>query len=414
MFQFMTSTKIFFGEGVLKESLSIINQYGYSVLLVSGKDVSRFNFIVEYLKSQKMHYQHVAISGEPYIRVVEEIAQKARIFQPDVVVAIGGGSVIDTGKALAALIPNKGNLYDYVEAVGRRVPIKSKPLPFIAIPTTASTGAEVTQNAVLKSGQDKIKVSLKSPEMLPDVALIDPSLTYGMDVGKSARGAMDAFVHLMEAYVCGEPNLITDMICEEGFKRIRNSILPACLEDNHQARNDISFAAMLGGMALSNAKLGAAHGLASALGGKIDAPHAVISSRLAPFVMEENINTAIRENRKDILKRYFKLAQILTGRKHTHVRDAVLWVNMMLDQLPIPDLSEYGVCRTSFDKVADDALVSSSIKGNPFPLNKARLMSILNQVCLCEGDGEVVTVETSNNEVEFLWDPTEKQSESAK
>lgn len=414
MFQFMTSTKICFGEGVLKDSLSIINQYGYSVLLVSGKDVSRFNFIVEYLQSQKMHYQHVAISGEPYIRVVEEIAQKARVFQPDVVVAIGGGSVIDTGKALAALIPNKGNLYDYVEVVGRRVPIKAKPLPFIAIPTTASTGSEVTQNAVLKSGQDKIKVSLRSPEMLPDVALIDPSLTYGMDVAKSARGAMDAFVHLMEAYVCGEPNLITDMICQEGFKRIRNSILPACLEDNHQARIDISFAAMLGGMALSNAKLGAAHGLASALGGKIDAPHAVISSRLAPFVMEENINTAIRENRKDILKRYFKLAQILTGRKHTHVRDAVLWVNMMLDKLPIPNLSEYGVCRTSFDKVADDALVSSSIKGNPFPLNKTRLMSILNQVCLCESSGEVVTVETSNNEVEFLWDPTEKQSESAK
>ncbi|RQW63349.1 iron-containing alcohol dehydrogenase [Vibrio viridaestus] len=405
MFQFMTSTKICFGEGVLEQSLSIINQYGYSVLLVSGKDPSRFNIVVEYLKAQKMHYQHVGISGEPYIKVVEEIAQRARLFKPDVVVAIGGGSVIDTGKALAALIPNKGNLYDYVEAVGRRVPLKAKPLPFIAIPTTAATGSEVTKNAVLKSGQDKIKVSLRGPEMLPDVALIDPSLTYGMDPYKSSRGAMDAFVHLMEAYVCGEPNPITDMICEEGLKRIRTSIVAACLHDDHAARSDISFAAMLGGMALSNAKLGAAHGLASALGGKLDAPHAVITARLAPHVMQENINAAREQGRKDILKRYMKLAQILTGRKHTHVEDSVLWVNMMLNQLPIPDLGDFGVCKTSFEDVADDALVSFSIKGNPIPLTKERLMLILDQVCSCDGNCHDEVTE-QYNEVEYISDPT--------
>jgi alcohol dehydrogenase class IV len=224
---------------------------------------------------------------------------------------------------------------------------------------------------------------------------------------------MDAFVHLMEAYVCGKPNPITDMICEEGFKRIRNSIVPACLEDDHQARSDISFAAMLGGMALSNAKLGAAHALASALGGKLDAPHAVISSRLAPLVMQENINAATQENRKDIIKRYYKLAQILTGRHHTYVQDAVLWVNMVLDKLPIPTLSDYGVCRTSFDKVAEDALVTSAIKGNPLPLNKERLMSILKQVCTCDEKCAEGYVEPVNNETEFLHDPTEKLRASA-
>jgi len=413
MFQFMTSTRICFGEGVLTQSFSTINQYGYSVLLVSGKDSSRFNHVVDYLRSQKMHYQHVAISGEPYIKIIESISERGRLFQPDVIVAIGGGSVIDTGKAISALIPNKGNLYDYVEAVGRSVPLKAKPIPFIAIPTTASSGSEVTRSAVLKSGQDRIKVSLHCPEMLPDVALVDPSLTYGTNPYISSRGAMDAFVHLMEAYVCGEPNPITDMICEEGLKRIRDSIIPACLEDDYHARHDISFAAMLGGMASSNAKLGAAYGLASALGGKLNAPHAVITARLAPYVMQENIIAARREEREDILTRYFRLAQILTGKNHTHVDDSVLWVNQMLEQLPIPELSSFGVCKTSFEDVAADALVSSFIRGNPFPLNKDRLTSILEQVCSCEGHCDERITE-SFSDMEFLLDPTAIHSESTK
>ncbi|MDG2728277.1 iron-containing alcohol dehydrogenase, partial [Vibrio parahaemolyticus] len=203
-----------------------------------------------------------AIVGEPYITMVEETAVLGRKFQPEMVVAIGGGSVIDMGKALAAIIPNQGNVYDYVEVVGRSVPLKAKPLHFIAIPTTARTGSEVTRNAVLKSGQDKVKVSLRSPDMLADVAIVDPTLTYGTDQYTSGRGAMDAFTHLMEAYVCGEPNPLTDMVCEEGLRRLSRSVIAACKQDNHKARSDLSFAALLGGMAITNAKLGAAHGLA--------------------------------------------------------------------------------------------------------------------------------------------------------
>ncbi|MCG6354272.1 iron-containing alcohol dehydrogenase, partial [Vibrio alginolyticus] len=146
------------------------------VLLVSGKRTERANVVVDYLQQQNMRYQHLAVSGEPNITMVEEAAVGGRRFRPDVVVAIGGGSVLDMGKALAAIIPNQGNVYDYVEVVGRNVPLKSKPLPFIAIPTTASTGSEVTRNAVLRSGQDRVKVSLRSPEMLADVAIVDPTL----------------------------------------------------------------------------------------------------------------------------------------------------------------------------------------------------------------------------------------------
>lgn len=386
MFQFMTSTRIIFGEGALQSSLSVLKQFGYSVLLVSGKNTERASPIIRYLKQQNMRYQHVAVSGEPNITMIEETALHGRKFRPDMVVAIGGGSVLDMGKALAAIIPNQGDVYDYVEVVGRNVPLKSKPIPFVAIPTTASTGSEVTKNAVLRSGQDQVKVSLRSPDMLADIAIVDPSLTYGTDPYLSGRGAMDAFTHLMEAYVCGEPNPLTDMICEEGLRRLSSSMLAGCLQDDHKARSDLSFAAMLGGMAISNAKLGAAHGLASALGGKLKAPHSVITARLAPFVMMENMKAAQAAGRSDVLARYRELAHILTGRVNAHRDDAVLWVNMMLERLSIPQLEQFGVCSTSFDAVAEDALKSVAIKGNPLPLTKERLTYILNKVCQCQSE----------------------------
>lgn len=386
MFQFMTSTRIIFGEGALQSSLSVLNQFGYSVLLVSGQNTERADAIIHYLKSQNMRYQHISIVGEPNITMVEESALSGRKFKPDMVIAIGGGSVLDMGKALAAVIPNQGDVYDYVEVVGRNVPLKTKPVPFIAIPTTASSGSEVTKNAVLRSGQDQVKVSLRSPDMLADVAIVDPSLTYGTDPYTSGRGAMDSFTHLMEAYVCGDPNPLTDMICEEGLRRLSRSILPGCLEDDYQARADLSFAAMLGGMAITNAKLGAAHGLASALGGKLEAPHSVITARLSPHVMEENINAAKQLGRGDVLDRYQRMANLLTKRPNADVAEAVKWVDDVLTRLALPELTDFGVCSTSFEQVAEDALKSVAIRGNPLPLTKARLIYILQQVCDCRDD----------------------------
>ncbi len=383
MFQFMTATRIVFGEDALAQSISSINQFGYSVLLVTGKEWRRAQHVVDYLTSQNMRYQHVAIHGEPNITMVEQTAIEGRKFKPDMVIAMGGGSVIDMGKALAAIIPNQGDVYDYVEVVGRNVPLKAKPIHFVAIPTAASTGSEVTRNAVLRSGQDRVKVSLRSSDMHSDLAIIDPTLTYGMDLATSARGAMDAFTHLMEAYVCGDPNPLTDMVCEEGLRRLRDSVLKACLFDEPRARADLSFAAMLGGMASSNAKLGAAHGLAAALGGKLDAPHSIIKARLAPHVMDENLAAAVRENRDDVIERYKKISQILTRDPLATPQQSIEWITEMIIQLKIPLLSQFGVCGTEFETVAKDALKSHSIKGNPLPLTEERLISILEKVCDC-------------------------------
>ncbi|OBU26478.1 iron-containing alcohol dehydrogenase [Photobacterium aquimaris] len=381
MFQFMTSTRIIFGEGALHDSLSLLNQFGYSTLLVTGQDQQRSQQLEQYFKQQNMRYQRLVIKGEPLIAMIEELAAMGRTFCPDMVIGIGGGSVLDVAKSLAALIPNQGSVYDYVDVVGRNVPLQVKSLPFIAIPTTAGTGAEVSKSAVLQSAQEQVKVNLSNVELFPDLAIIDPTLTYGMDSVLSGCCAMDAFTHLMEAYVCGEPNPLTDMICEEGLKRISMSILAACRDDHYPSRSDMAFAAMLGGMARSNAKLGAAHGLASSLSGRLNAPHGLITARLAPYVMAENISVAIELGRSDVLARYQKLAVILTMNSDANIEDSVQWVDSILTKLQLPLLSKYGLCNTTFEEVAEDALRTCAIKGNPLPLNQQRLITILEQVC---------------------------------
>ncbi|SKA57620.1 iron-containing alcohol dehydrogenase [Enterovibrio nigricans] len=381
MFQFMTATRIIFGEGALINSLSVINQFGYSALVVTGTDEQRVSPLLSYLKQQNIRYLQLSIHGEPLIAKVEEMVEGGRQFKPDMIIAIGGGSVMDVGKALSGLIPNQGSVYDYVEVVGRALPMTAKPLPCITIPTTAGTGSEVTRNAVLISAQENVKAALRSTELIPDVAIIDPTLTYGMDKTLSARCGMDAFTHLMEAYVCGEPNPLTDMVCEEGLRRLAPAIIHACEDDDPKARADMAFASMLGGMAQSNAKLGAAHGLAAALGGMLDAPHGVITAQLAPYVMAENIMAARDAGRISLLNRYRQLACILTGRHNAEPSDGIIWVQRTLKRLEIPSLCDYGLCDSAFEQAAKQAMKSSSIKGNALPLSEERLMNILERMC---------------------------------
>ncbi|WP_281545230.1 iron-containing alcohol dehydrogenase [Grimontia sp. SpTr1] len=381
MFQFMTATRIIFGEGALNNSFSIFNNYGYSALVVTGRDDQRADPLLAYLSQQNIRYQRLAVHDEPLIAMVEEMAAAGRLFKPDMVIAIGGGSVMDVGKALSALIPNQGSVYDYVEVVGRALPLTAKPLPCIAIPTTAGTGSEVTRNAVMISAQENVKAAIRSPDLIPDVAIIDPTLTYGTEKSLSARCGMDAFTHLMEAYVCGEPNPLTDMICEEGLRRLAPAIIHACEDDDPKARADMAFASMLGGMAQSNAKLGAAHGLAAALGAVLDAPHGAITAQLAPYVMAENILAAREAGRISLLNRYRQLACILTGRMNAEPSDGIVWVQRILRRLDLETLPQLGLCDTMFEEVAVSALRSSSIKGNPLPLSESRLIHILQQVC---------------------------------
>jgi alcohol dehydrogenase class IV len=295
------------------------------------------------------------------------------------VIGLGGGSVLDAGKAIAALLTNSGDLFDYLEVIGRGQPLKEPSAPYIAIPTTAGTGAEVTRNAVLASPEHKVKVSLRSPTMLPRLAVVDPELTYSMPPAVTASTGLDALTQVMEPYVSHLANPLTDAVCRQGIQRAGRSLRRAF--DNGQdteARKDMALASLFGGLALANAKLGAVHGFAGPIGGMFQAPHGAICARLLPFVMETNVNAlASREPDSSALARYDDVARLLTGDDTARSADGVAWVQELSQALAVPPLSDFGMTQEDIPAVVAKAKNASSMKGNPIVLSEEELSAIL-------------------------------------
>ncbi len=308
-FEFATATRIVFGAGRLREMRTIAPSLGRRALVVIGKSagaVKRVEPLLSALTDAGVEYATFSVAGEPTIDVVRTGTQRVRDERCDFVIGFGGGSPIDTGKAIAVLQTNEGDPLDYVELIGKGKEFTKAALPYVAIPTTAGTGSEVTRNAVLGSQEHHVKVSLRSPLMLPRVALVDPELTYDLPPQITATTGLDALTQLIEPFVSVKANPMTDAICREGMQRVARSLrraygypsvaeIPPSREPrraNRQtietAREDMCVAAMLGGMALANAGLGAVHGLAGPLGGMFDAPHGALCAALLPYVMEAN------------------------------------------------------------------------------------------------------------------------------
>ena len=319
--------------------------------------------------------------GEPTTDIALVGAQKAREAACDWVIGIGGGSVIDTGKVIAALLTNKGKLMDYLEVIGKGKTIEKMPAPYVAVPTTAGTGAEVTRNSVLESPENRVKVSMRSPLMLPRWAVIDPELTYTMPPPITASTGLDAFTQLLEAFVSNKANPLTDGICREGL-RLAAHALVRVFEDGSdtEAREAMSLASLFGGLALANAKLGAVHGIAGPLGGMFKAPHGAICGRLLPFVMEMNIQALqMREPESPSLIRYREVAQIVTGKKVAGPSDGINWVRNICSRLKLPPLSEYKIMEADFPLLVEKAQVASSMSGNPIQLIEKELVKIMQQ-----------------------------------
>ncbi|CAB1081461.1 Alcohol dehydrogenase (EC [Olavius algarvensis Delta 1 endosymbiont] len=269
-FEFATAGRIIFGPGTLGEIGDLASDRGHRAFLVTGKDVERAAPVMKQLKNQGITITQFSIPGEPTTELVLTAVESARRAACEFVIAMGGGSVLDAGKVVAAMLTNSGELMDYLEVIGQGQPLSEKPAVFMAIPTTAGTGAEVTRNAVLDSPQHRVKVSMRSPLMLPDLALIDPELTYSIPPDITAVTGLDAFTQLLEAYVTEQANPLTDGICREGLQRAARSLKKACLDGkNTGARRDMCLASLFGGLALANAKLGAVHGFAGPLGGDV-------------------------------------------------------------------------------------------------------------------------------------------------
>jgi alcohol dehydrogenase class IV len=294
-------------------------------------------------------------------------------------VGIGGGSVIDAGKAIAALAGNPGDVLDYLEVVGGSKALSSPSLPFVAIPTTAGTGAEVTRNAVIMSPEHQVKVSLRSPHMLPRLALVDPELTYSLPPAETAATGLDALTQLIEPFVSIKANPMTDGFCQEGIVRVARSLRSAYQDGSDAAaRQDMSLAALFGGLALANAGLGAVHGFAGAIGGMFPASHGAVCAALLPHVMNANVR-ALRQREPDnpVLDRYREIAQILTGATKAKADDGIAWTQHLLADLQIPHLGEYGIRPKDVDVIVAKAQPASSMRGNPIKLTDEELRGIL-------------------------------------
>jgi alcohol dehydrogenase class IV len=379
-FEFATASRIIFGPGTLKEVPALATRVGGSPLVVTGKNTERAAPLLDLLKTTGMQPLTFSVSDEPTIEMTLEGAQLARKKGCDVVMGMGGGSVIDAAKAIAALLTNTGDIMDYLEVIGQGQPLTQASAPCIAIPTTAGTGAEVTRNSVLASREHRVKVSLRSPTMLPDLAVIDPGLTYSMPPSLTASTGLDAFTQLLEPFVSVKSNPLTDALCREGLKRAARSLRRAFEKGSDRlAREDMAIASLFGGLALANAKLGAVHGFAGTLGAMFSIPHGVVCARLLPHVMEVNVKAIEQRGPLEFLSRYDEVARLLTGNPDAWATHGIDWIHDLCNALDVTPLLEFGITEAHFPELIAGAKRASSMKGNPVELNDEELMEILRK-----------------------------------
>jgi len=380
-FEFATATRIVFGAGTLGEAGAAAKAMGRRALLVTGREAARAEPLRELLAAEEIGSVEFAVSGEPTTEVARLGTERARESGCDLVIGFGGGSVLDTGKAIAALLTNEGDPLDYLEVIGKGKPLGKPPLPYIAIPTTAGTGAEVTRNAVLGSPEHNVKVSLRSPLMLPRLALVDPELTYGLPPEVTASTGLDALTQVMEPYVTKRANPMTDALCREGMRRAARSLRRACQKgDDPAAREDMALTSLFGGLALANAGLGAVHGFAGPLGGMFHAAHGAICARLLPHVMAANVRALQQRLAKSpALQRYDEIARLLTGSDEATADDGVAWVQELCQALQVPSLRSYGMTVADLPSVVEKSAAASSMRGNPLELTSEELTEILER-----------------------------------
>lgn len=377
-FEFETAGRIIFGSGSRRLLGEAVAAAGRRVLVVATATDRHSSWLPAILAEAGLIATAWRVTGEPTIDMVARGAAHARAAGCDVVLGIGGGSCLDAAKAIAALAVQPQAPVDYLEVIGAGRPLDAPPLPCVAVPTTAGTGAEVTKNAVLGSPAHRVKASLRHPAMLPRAAIVDPELTLSLPRTITAATGLDALTQLIEPFVSPRANPLTDGFCREGLARIRNA-LPAVLRNPHDlaARTDMSLASMLGGLALANAGLGAVHGLAGPLGGMLSAPHGSLCGLLLPGVMEANIEALTRAGDPAALDRYREIARLLTGQSDAEPAAGVAWVREVVAAAELPRLTTFGLTLAEIPEAVVKSQQASSMKANPVPLTDEALATIL-------------------------------------
>jgi alcohol dehydrogenase class IV len=383
-FEFATAGRIMVGPGRAAELAGVLAGLGSRALVCTGANPERQASLLAALGTAAAVFP---VPGEPTVELARAGVAAARGHGADVVAAIGGGSVIDTAKAVATLVGNGGDPMDYLEVVGSGRLITRPALPMVAVPTTAGTGAEVTANAVLAVPEHRVKASLRSPLMIPRVALVDPELTVSCPPPVTAASGLDALTQCLEPFVSVRATPLTDGLAREGLRRAGAALRTAYADgDDLAARADMATCALLGGMALANAKLGAVHGLAGVIGGTADVPHGLACAALLAPVIEANVR-ALRSappagsgpepGPSRTLDRYTEAARLLTGNPAASIEDGLAWIGETVTALSVPGLAAFGLEPGDADDIAAKALISSSMQGNPVALSYDDLKAIL-------------------------------------
>jgi alcohol dehydrogenase class IV len=380
-FEFATAARILFGEGVVREVAPAAAAMGRRALLVTGASRERAAPLAALLEAAGAACVPFTVPGEPTVDLVRAGTACARAEGCDLVISMGGGSAIDAGKALAAMLTNPGDPLDYLEVIGAGRPLERASAPFIAIPTTAGTGSEVTRNAVLASPEHRVKASLRGAGMLPRLAVVDPELTLDLPRSITASTGLDALTQCIEPYVSVRASPMTDLACAEGIRRAA-AALPRVWKNggDRQARSEMAWTSLLGGMALANAALGAVHGFAAPVGGMFTAPHGAVCAALLPHAMQVNVQALrARSPGGAALRRYEEVARLLTGESHATPEDGVRWVTALCRRLEVPPLGAYGVGDADVADLVAKAAHASSMKGNPIVLTAEELRQIVSQ-----------------------------------
>jgi alcohol dehydrogenase class IV len=376
-FEFATATEIVFGAGIARDLAARVPALGRRLFVVTGGDASRTERVLAPLAAGIAG--SFRLDREPTLDDARQATAAARACEADAVLAVGGGSVIDLGKATAALLTNTGDPLEYVEVIGGGLPLAAASVPFIAVPTTAGTGSEVTRNAVLASPGDGIKVSLRSPRMLARLAIVDPELTRDLPPELTASTGMDALTQLIEPMVSVRATPLVDAICREALPRVSRSLTRAVQHGaDAAAREEMAFASLCGGLALANAGLGVVHGVAAAVGGRYDAPHGAVCAALLPGAVTINLRAlGAREPRNPAVRRYSAVAALLTG--GADAGELARWVETLRDDLEIPGLGTYGIRRTDVPALAAAASRASSTRGHPSVLTDEEQREVIER-----------------------------------
>jgi alcohol dehydrogenase class IV len=377
-FEFATAGRILAGPGRAADLPGVLAGLGSRVLVCTGRNPERHAGLLVDMGGPTAVFP---VAAEPTVELARAAVAAAREHGADVIAAIGGGSVIDTAKAVAMLLGNGGDPLDYLEVVGSGRAITRPAVPCVAVPTTAGAGAEVTANAVLAVPSHQVKASLRSPSLIPQVALVDPLLTVSCPPSVTAASGLDALTQCLEPFVSVQATPLTDGLAREGLRRAGTGLRAAYADGSAVgARTDMAMCSLLGGIALANAKLGAVHGLAGVIGGTADVPHGLACAALLAPVIEANVRAARSSvSGAGVLERYTEAARLLTGHPGASIEDGLAWIGETLTLLHVPGLAGFGLRPQDADAISAKALVSSSMKGNPVTLSHDDLKAILLQ-----------------------------------